>query len=118
MKVLTFKFLQDQLESIRDLVKEDKQTTEHLEQNWDKDREDFAEFKNELGHMRLDLNNVIDTINKLQKQIQNQVAEAIEPARQESADLKEVIIDKKVVAIDAQKTKEQINPWWKVWKIR
>lgn len=115
MKAQTFSFLQKQLKDIIELVTEDKKTTEHLEQNWDKDREDFKEFKRELSHMRLDLDHVMEIIDKLPRQTQNQVAEAIEPSRQESHDLRQTIIDKKIVALDTQVIQSQRKPWWKLW---
>jgi len=111
--------IDDQLKEIREIVFKNKETTERLEQNWDKDREDFSEFKNRLNHLESEFKSLREIINKLPRQTQDQVSEAAESIISEAHDLKDVIMDKEMVAIDSQKTQDHRKSWWKrLFKIK
>jgi hypothetical protein len=119
MKAYTFDFLKKQLESIIQLVKDDKATTENLERNWDKDREDFTEFKNRLEHFELELKSLKETVAKIPQHTQDRVAEVAQPIMESADNLNSAIFRKKMVTVNPQLINghnrnafQKFGHWW------
>lgn len=103
-----YKVLADKVDSIQKSVN-------IVDQDLEKDRQDISQLIIRIGSLEAQIDEMRKLISCIPQKTQDKVAEAIEPARQESADLKEVIMDKKVVAIDTQKAEQQVKHWWKFW---
>lgn len=92
-----------------------RKTTEGLEANWNLDREDFKEFKNKFAHWEVEMVSLQNIIKNVSGLIQKQVAETVAPISEEITDLKNILKDKKILAIDGMETKKQLKPRWKFW---
>ena len=108
--------IEDQLKEIREIVYKSRETTERLEANWDKDRKDFSEFQNRLGHLEQEVKSVKEVLNRIPEKTKEKVEEAVKPVTNETKDLKEVIVDKKMIAISTDKVKNQLKRWWQFWR--
>lgn len=107
---------QDEYKILSSQVSAVQTSVDVIDKDLDKDRQDIQQLIIRVSTLEAQINEMRKLVDRIPQKTQNQVAEAIEPARQESADLKEVIIDKKMVAIDTQKAEQQKKPWWKIWK--
>ena len=103
------------LKAIKEVGDKNKKILQRVEQVQDQDREDYRELERRLAHVEAELKTFAVTVSKIPNQTRDKVAEAAESIVDEAQDLKEVIIDKKVVAIDRVESKKQMKPWWKFW---
>ncbi len=105
------------VEALQEEVGKIKETVERLQTNWDKDREDFQEQKNKFAHWEVEMKSLQEIIQKLPQLNKEKIQEALEPATQEVQDLKNVIQEKKMVAVDNLETQKQLKKsWWRFWK--
>lgn len=108
--------IEDQLKEIREIVYKSRETTERLEANWDKDRKDFSEFQNRLGHLEQEVKSLKEVLSRIPERTKEKVEEAVKPVTNETKDLKEAIVDKKMIAISTDKVKNQLKRWWQFWR--
>ncbi len=123
---ITLSSLASQLQSFEGKLKEiaevawkGKEVSERIESNWDKDRKDFSDFSNRLGHLEQEFKSFKEgferleaLLNKLPQQTQNKVAEVLSPAMGEVQDFKDAMKDKKVIALDPERTRKQVKRWY------
>lgn len=107
--------IEQQIKALSEVVYKNKETTERLESNWDKDRKDFSQFENRLGHLEVEQKSLKETINTLPGVINDKMKGVIDPLKREIDDFKSVIQNKKMVAVDAKEVKKQTKSWWKLW---
>lgn len=108
---------EDLLKDIKEIVNKAKDATEKLEQNWDRDREDFSELKNRVGHLEQEFVTLRELILRIPKRTKESVENAMQPTNKTMENLQGIIEDKEVVAINTQKSKHQPKRWWQFWRI-
>jgi hypothetical protein len=70
---------EDLLREIKEITYKNKETSDRLESNWDKDRKDFAEFISRLGHLEEEFKALRDQVQKVPQRTQERVSEAVQP---------------------------------------
>lgn len=80
------------------------------------DREGNEKTAMALIGLQEQISQLIKRLEIIEKKIQDRVADAVAPAMEQVQELKEMIVDKKVVAIDKTETKKQLKSWYMFWK--
>jgi chromosome segregation ATPase len=100
----------DQFKELREVVYKTKDTVERVEANWDKDRKDFSEFINRVGHLETEFKALRETLQKLPQRTQDKVLESVQPVIDATDSLTETIEKKKLLPFKIKK-----GSWWKFW---
>ena len=109
--------IEAQLKELRAITYKNKETSERLETNWDQDRKDFAQFETRLGHLEGEVRTLRELVLNLPSSIANRIGKITNEVMKEVNDFKDVMADKKVVAIDRLEAKKQTRKWWEFWKL-
>lgn len=105
----------DELVVLNDKIDKLQKSLDNIDKDIAGDREYLQEHNIRMGAMESQISELRKIINSSVKNTHDKVAEAMAPMMEEAQDLKDVIMDKKVVALDSQKTKKQLSPWWRFW---
>ena len=97
----------DQLKQIVEQNKKSIQIAQNIERVQDQDTERDNQLIDRVAHLEVEFKRLGETVRKIPKQTQDQVAEATEPFMEEAQNLKDVIAEKKIIAIDIKKEEEQ-----------
>ena len=103
--------IDDQLKELREVLYKVKGTIDRVEANWDKDRKDFAEFQNRLGHVEVELKTLREQIQQQPARIQDRMGEVAQPIIESTNSLAETIEKKKFYMF----TNKDKKHWWKFW---
>lgn len=109
--------IDDQLQELKEVVYKTKATVDRLEANWDKDRTDFSEFKNRLGHQEVELKTLAEVVRDLPKQTSDKMNGVVGKIKDEANDLKEVITEKKMIAVNGVH-KPKKRHWYTLFLIK
>lgn len=108
--------IEAQLKELREVSYKNKETTEELAANWDKDRKDFSQFESRLAHMEVEFKSLREIIHKLPRSVSEALVGVADQMSQEISEFKDVMVDKKVVAIDNYQVQHNKKRWWQFWR--
>lgn len=123
------KHIEDQLKALSEVVYKNKETTERLESNWDLDRKDQSDLINRVGHLEVEQQSLKAEVKNVPSRVKDEMNGVVKPLNktvlhliQEVNDLKDLLLRKKIIAVDKTITKNQINEtinrkrrWYFLW---
>jgi len=105
---------EDQYKAILEQIERVNQKVDRLEGNWDLDRKDQTEVINRVGHLEVEVKTLSEIVRDLPKKTTDKMSGVVGQIKQEAQDLKDVVTDKKMLALnEVKKTKKR--HWWLLW---
>lgn len=99
------------------------QQQETMQKSIDRIDRDMGEDRKKIDSLEISNSGMIDQMESIRNlfakqtiKIRDAITEITQPIIDETQDLKDVIAEKKVIAIDVKKTKDQKKHWYKLWR--
>lgn len=89
---------------------------DRLDRDLSEDRKDIGDLKITNGNIINQMDEIRELFSKQTTRIGDKISEVTQPFLDEAQDLRDVITEKKIVAIDVKKVREQKKHWFQFWK--
>lgn len=110
----------DQFNSLKDDIKTLQTSVNRIDKDMEGDRENIDKLNIRQGKIDEQMESIMGMFakqtNKLEDKIGDRIAEIAQPIMDSADELADVITDKKMVAIDVEKTKSQKRHWYRLWR--